>query len=90
MSSLAVPALKLGVHVLKTLWKVWPCSKCEAPTPVGHVQQQISSRKANSSKNYMCQRFFLFLHLHAVLPVSVSKYQAYPQKYQIVHHSTYF
>ncbi len=42
ISSLAVPALKLGVHVLKTLWKVWHCGKCNAPTLVGHVQQQIS------------------------------------------------
>ncbi len=37
ISSIAVPALKLGVHVLKTLWKVWPYGKCKAPTPVGHV-----------------------------------------------------
>ena len=37
ISSIAVAALKLGVHVLKTLWKVQPCGKCEAPTPVGHV-----------------------------------------------------
>jgi hypothetical protein len=48
ISSIAVPALKLGVHVLKTLWKVWPCGKCEAPTPAGHVQQQISFCLANS------------------------------------------
>jgi hypothetical protein len=37
MSSIALHALKLGNHVLKTLWKVQPCRKCEAPTPVGHV-----------------------------------------------------
>ncbi len=60
MSSIAVPALKLGVHVLKTLWKVWPCGKCKAPTLVGHVQQQISLHKANSSKT---------LHVTKVFPV---------------------
>ncbi len=38
ISSIAVPALKPGVHDLKTLWKVWPCGKCEVPTPVGQVQ----------------------------------------------------
>jgi hypothetical protein len=38
----------------------------------------------------MWQRFFLFLHLHAVIQVSVWKYLAYPQKYQIVNHSIYF
>jgi hypothetical protein len=38
ISSIAVPALKLGVHVLKTLWKVQPCGKCKTPTSVGYVQ----------------------------------------------------
>ncbi len=60
ISSIAVPALKLGVHVLKTLWKVQPCGKCNAPTPVGHVQWQISLPLANSSK---------ILHLTNVFPV---------------------
>ncbi len=50
MSSIAVLALKLGVHVLNTLWKVYPCGKCEALTPVGHVQRQISPREASSWK----------------------------------------
>jgi hypothetical protein len=48
MSSIAALALKLGIHVLNTLWKVCPCGKCEAPTPVGHVQWQISPREASS------------------------------------------
>jgi hypothetical protein len=48
MSSIAVLALKLGIHVLNTLWKVYPCGKCEAPTPVGHVQWQISPQEASS------------------------------------------
>jgi hypothetical protein len=48
MSSIAVLALKLGVHVLNTLCKVHPCGKCEAPTSVGHVQWQISPREASS------------------------------------------
>ncbi len=60
ISSIAVPALKLGVHVLKTLWKVQPCSKCKAPTLVGHVHQQISFCLANSSK---------ILHVTKVFPV---------------------
>jgi hypothetical protein len=48
MSSIAVLALKLGIHVLNTLWKVRPCGKCEASTPVGHVQWQISLQEASS------------------------------------------
>ncbi len=48
MSSIAVLALKLGIHVLNTLWKVRPCGKCEAPTTVGHVQRQISPQEASS------------------------------------------
>ncbi len=60
ISSMAVPALKLGVHVLKTLWKVQLCGKCNAPTPVGHVQWQISFCLANSSK---------ILHVTKVFPV---------------------
>jgi hypothetical protein len=60
MSFIALLALKLGDHVLKTLWKVWPCGKCETLTPIGHVQQQISQHKANSSKN---------LHVAKVCPV---------------------
>jgi hypothetical protein len=48
MSSIAVLALELGIHVLNTLWKVRPSGKCEAPTPVGHVQWQISPREASS------------------------------------------
>ncbi len=59
ISSIAVPALKLGVHVLKTLWKVCPCGKCKAPTPVGHAQWQISFCLANSSK---------ILHVTKVFP----------------------
>jgi hypothetical protein len=43
LSSIAVLALKLGVCVLNTLWKVRPCGKGEPPTPVGHVHQQILS-----------------------------------------------
>ncbi len=60
ISSIAVPALELGVRVLKTLWKVWPCGKCKAPTPVGHVHQQISFHPVNSSK---------ILHVTKVFPV---------------------
>jgi hypothetical protein len=48
MSSIVVLALKHGIHVLNTLWKVHPCGKCEAPTPVGHVQRQISPQEASS------------------------------------------
>ncbi len=39
---------------------------------------------------YMWQRFFLFLHLHAVIPIFAMKCQAYPQKFRIVRRSTYF
>ncbi len=60
MTFIAVPALKLGANVLKTLWKVWPCGKCKAPTPVGHVQRQISLRKANSSKKLHVTKIFPF------------------------------
>jgi hypothetical protein len=60
ISCIAVPALKLGVHVLKTLWKFHPCGKCNAPTLVGHMQQQISLRKVNSSK---------ILHVTKIFPV---------------------
>jgi hypothetical protein len=60
ISSIAVLALKLDVHVLKTLWKVWPCGKCKAPTPDGQVQCQISLREVNSSK---------YLHVTKVFPV---------------------
>jgi hypothetical protein len=48
MSSIAVLAVNLGVQVLNTLWKVGPCGKCEAPTPIGHVQWQISPQEASS------------------------------------------
>ncbi len=60
MSSIAVLALKLGVHVLNTLWKVCPCGKWEAPTPVGHVQRHISPQEASSWK---------FLQVTKVFPV---------------------
>ncbi len=58
MSSIAVLALKLGVQVLNTLWKVHLCGKCEAPTPVGHVQWQISPREASSLKNLQVTKIF--------------------------------
>ncbi len=59
MSSIAVLALKLGVHVLNTLWKVGLCGKCEAPTPVGHVQRQISHWEASSWKILQVTKVFL-------------------------------
>ncbi len=74
----------LHLNLVYMSWK--HCGKFGLVVSVKHQQRldmcndKYYCAKSILQKNYMQQKFFLFLHLHAVIPVSVSKYQAYPQE----------